>query len=155
MVLKTLILSEIPRSGKLKTEYFVCVQRRHYKCEQSTDNIKGPRFKTCIFKSSLLYLCINDKYQCAGSSEDHLIIKGRVKKVYLTRKVPDLKVDKRAAGDVILVDFIRALQKQGLIGGHLMKHDLRRESLLFKLFILQHCSLNSCCWEKKERKKSF
>lgn len=88
-----------------------------------------------MFNYSLLYLCIDDKYQRASSSEDHLIIKGRVKKVYLTRKVPDLKVDKRAAGEIILVDFICALQKQGLIGGHLMKHDLRRATLftLFKL----------------------
>lgn len=83
----------------------------------------------CTFKCFSFYLCINDKYQGSGSSEDHLIIKGRVKKVYLTRKVPDLKIDKRAAGDVILVDFICALQKQGLIRGHLMKHNLRRETL--------------------------
>lgn len=100
----------------------------------------------CMVKHSFLYLGINDKYQRAGSSEDHLIIEGGIKKVYLTRKVPDLKVDKRAAGDVILVDFICALQKQGLVGGHLMKHDLRRET--FTLFIFEHSSFISRCWGK-------
>ncbi len=72
----------------------------------------------------LFYLCIDDKYQGPSSSENHLIVKGWIKKVHLSREVPDLEIDKGAAGDVIFIDLVGALEKQGLIGGHLMKHHL-------------------------------
>lgn len=73
------------------------------------------------------HLSINNKYQCSSSSEDHLIVKGGVEEVHLTRKVPDLEVDKRTARDVILVNLVGALQKQSLIWGHFMKNNLKAE----------------------------
>lgn len=77
------------------------------------------------------HLCIDDKYQGPGSSENHLVVKGGIKEVDLSRKVPDLKVDEGAAGDVIFVDLVGALQKEGLIGGHLMKDHLIIEILQY------------------------
>jgi len=73
------------------------------------------------------HLCIDDKYQGPSSSENHLVVKGRIKKIHLSRKVPDLEVDKGTAGDVIFVYLVGALQKEGLIGGHLMKHHLIKD----------------------------
>lgn len=76
------------------------------------------------------YLSINDKYKSSCASEDHFVIESGVKKVHLTRKVPDLKIDEGATGDVILVDFVGALQEQRLIRRHLVKHHLTRDKCL-------------------------
>lgn len=62
------------------------------------------------------HLSIDDKNQSAGPAEDHLAVKRGVKEVHLARKVPDLKVDEGGAGDVVLVDFVGALEKQRFIG---------------------------------------
>lgn len=73
---------------------------------------------TCLIIMSITLssdLCINDEDQSPCAPEDHLIVKGGVKEVHLTRKVPDLEVNKRAAGDVILVNLVGALQEQRLI----------------------------------------
>lgn len=72
------------------------------------------------------YLSVNDEDQGTGSLEDHLTVERGVKEVHLTRKVPDLEVDKGGAGDVVLVDFVGALKEQGLIGRHLMEYNLFR-----------------------------
>lgn len=56
-------------------------------------------------------LSVNDKNQSTGSPEDHLTVKRGVEEVHLAREVPDLEVDKGAAGDVVLVDFVGALQE--------------------------------------------
>lgn len=61
-------------------------------------------------------LSVNDKDQSSGSLEDHLAVKRGVEEVHLARKVPDLEVDKGGAGDVVLVDFVGALEEQRLIG---------------------------------------
>lgn len=81
----------------------------------------------CFIFFSFLYLSIDDKYQSPGSSEDHLIVEGGVEEVDLTWEVPNLEVDKRAAGDVVLVDLVGALQEQGLIGRHFVEHHLKTE----------------------------
>lgn len=72
-----------------------------------------------------LHLSINDEYQSPGSSEDHRVVEGGVEEVHLTWEVPDLEVDKGAAGDVVLVDLVGALQKQGLVGRHFVENDLK------------------------------
>lgn len=73
----------------------------------------------------VLHLCINDKYQSSGSSEYHLIIKGWVEEINLAREVPNLEIDKGAAGDVILVDLVGAFQEQGFIWRHFVEHHLK------------------------------
>lgn len=62
------------------------------------------------------YLSINDEDQGAGSLEDHLAVECGIEEVHLARKVPDLEVDEGAAGDVVLVDFIGALEEESLVG---------------------------------------
>lgn len=69
------------------------------------------------------YLGVYDKYQCSCSSEDHLIVKGRVEKVNLSWEVPNLKINKGAVGNVLPADLVRALQEQSFIGRHFMKDD--------------------------------
>ena len=81
----------------------------------------------CSTFFSFLHLSIDDEYQSPSSSEDHLIVEGRVEEIDLTWEVPNLEVDKGAAGDVVLVDLVGALQKQGLIGRHFVEHHLKRE----------------------------
>lgn len=71
-------------------------------------------------------LSVNDKDQSSGSLEDHLAVKRGVEEVHLARKVPDLEVDKGGAGDVVLVDFVGALEEQRLIGWHLVEYNLFR-----------------------------
>lgn len=71
------------------------------------------------------HLSIDDENKGSCSSENHLVVKRRVKEVHLTRKVPNLEVDKGAAGNVVLVDLVGALQEQGFIGGHFVEHDLK------------------------------
>lgn len=83
-------------------------------------------FRNLQSSSLLSHLSINDKYQSARSLEDHLTVKRGVQEVHLARKVPDLEVDKGAAGDVVLVDFVGALQEQRLVGGHLVENNLGR-----------------------------
>lgn len=77
-----------------------------------------------------LYLSINDKDKSSCAPEDHLVVERGVKEVHLARKVPDLKIDKGATGDVILVDFVGAFQEQGLIRRHLVKHHLTGDKCL-------------------------
>lgn len=69
----------------------------------------------------LFYLRINNKYQCSSASENHLIIKRRVKEVNLPRKIPYLKVDKGAVGNILSADLVCALQEESLIRWHFMK----------------------------------
>lgn len=85
--------------------------------------------RPCQIKSlfSVPHLSIDDKYQSPSSSEDHLVVEGGVEEVHLTREVPNLEVDKGAAGDVVLVDLVGALQEQGLIGRHFVEHHLKSE----------------------------
>lgn len=73
------------------------------------------------------HLCVNDEYQSPRASENHLVVKGGVEEVHLTREVPDLEVDKRATGDVVLVDLVGALQEQGLVGRHFVEYHLKQE----------------------------
>lgn len=68
-----------------------------------------------------LYLGVDDKDQRSCAPEDHLVVKGRVKKVNLSWEVPDLEVDKGAVGDIFPADLIGAFQEQGLTRGHLVK----------------------------------
>jgi len=72
------------------------------------------------------YLSVDDKDQSAGPVEDHLAVEGGVEEVHLAGKVPDLEVDEGGAGDVVLVDFVGALEKQRFIGGHLVENHLVR-----------------------------
>ena len=51
----------------------------------------------------------------------HLTVKVGVKEVNLTRKVPNLELDKRRVGYFILDNLVCALQKEGFIGGHLVE----------------------------------
>lgn len=74
------------------------------------------------------HLSVNDKYQSAGSLEDHLAVKRGVEEVHLAGEVPDLEVDEGAAGDVVLVDFVGALEEKRLVGRHLVKYNLHREA---------------------------
>lgn len=80
------------------------------------------------FQLTSSHLSVDDKDQSSGSFEDHLAVKRGVKEVHLTRKVPDLEVDKGGAGDVVLVDFVGALEKERLIWGHLMENHLLRQT---------------------------
>lgn len=73
------------------------------------------------------YLCINDIYQSSCSPEDHLVVKSWVKKVHLPRKIPDLEIHKGAIGNVIFIDLVGTFQKEGLVGGHFVKHHLLKE----------------------------
>lgn len=68
------------------------------------------------FKLMSSNLSVNDKDQSSSSLEDHLAVKRGVEEVHLAGKVPDLEVDKGGAGDVVLVDFVGALEEQRLIG---------------------------------------
>lgn len=112
--------------------------------------------------ASVLYLSIDDKYQSPRSSEDHLIVKGGVKEVDLAREIPDLEVDKRAAGDVVLVDLVGALQKQGLIGRHFVKHHLKSELRSWfsgadaegLFLVIVHCNLKLQWKQRVTRLKS-
>lgn len=74
------------------------------------------------------HLSVDDEDQSSGSFEDHLAVKRGVKEVHLARKVPDLEVDEGGAGDVVLVDFVGALEKERLIWGHLMENHLLRQT---------------------------
>ena len=74
------------------------------------------------------HLSVNDKYQGAGSLEDHLAVKRGVEEVHLAGEVPDLEVDEGAAGDVVLVDFVGALEEKRLVGRHLVKYNLHSEA---------------------------
>lgn len=56
-------------------------------------------------------LGVNDKNQSSSSAEDHLAVERRVEEVHLAREVPDLEVDKGAAGDIVLVNLVGALQE--------------------------------------------
>lgn len=77
------------------------------------------------FKKRLpAHLSIDDKDQRSRSLEDHLAVKRGVEEVHLAGEVPDLEVDKGAAGDVVLVDFVGAFEEQGLVGRHLVEHNL-------------------------------
>ena len=67
------------------------------------------------------YLGVYYKYQCSSPSEDHLIVKGGVKKVNLSWEVPYLKINKGAVGNVLPADLVRALQEQSFVGRHFMK----------------------------------
>lgn len=72
--------------------------------DSSADRVQRVNRLVCF-----LHLSIDDKYQSPGSSEDHCVVEGGVKEVHLTWEVPDLEVDKGAAGDVVLVDLVGAL----------------------------------------------
>lgn len=74
------------------------------------------------------HLSVNDEDQGTRSFEDHLAVEGGVEEVHLTGKVPDLEVDEGAAGNVVLVDFVGALQEQSLVGGHLVENDLDEDA---------------------------
>lgn len=69
-------------------------------------------------------LGVDNKNQCSGASEDHFIIKCGLKKVDLSRKIPDLETDEGAAGHILSADLVGALQEQGLAGGHLVENHL-------------------------------
>lgn len=80
------------------------------------------------FQPTPSHLSVDDEDQGSGSFEDHLAVKRGVKEVHLARKVPDLEVDKGGAGDVVLVDFVGALEKERLVWGHLMENHLLRQT---------------------------
>lgn len=97
-----------------------------------SQKLEQHRSTSCVYDHvkltvSVLHLSINDKYQGPSSSEDHLVVKSGVEEVDLAWEVPDLEVDERAAGDVILVDLVGALQEQGLIGRHFVENHLKSE----------------------------
>lgn len=70
---------------------------------------------------AILWLWVNDKYQCSCSPEDHLIVKCRVKKVNLSWEVPNLKIDKGAVGNIFPAYLVSALQEQCFVGRHFVK----------------------------------
>lgn len=80
-----------------------------------------------------LHLSVDDKYQGPSSPEDHLVVKGGIEEVHLAREVPDLEVDERAAGDVVLVDLVGALQEQSLVRRHFVENHLKSELCLREL----------------------
>lgn len=84
------------------------------------------------------YLSVDDEDQGARSFEDHLTVEGGIEEVHLAGKVPDLEVDEGAAGNVVLVDFVGALQEQSLVGRHLVENDLDEDAsgLLWTVIVL-------------------
>lgn len=86
-------------------------------------NVKLGSFTVTV--STAPHLSVDDKYESPRSSEDHLIVEGWVEEVHLAGEVPDLEVHERAAGDVVLVDLVGALQEQGFIGGHFVEDHLK------------------------------
>lgn len=73
------------------------------------------------------HLSVDDKYQSARPSEDHLVVEGRVKEVNLTWEIPNLEVDEGAAGDVVLVDLVGTLKEQGFVRRHFVEHHLKSD----------------------------
>lgn len=76
-----------------------------------------------MYPETELYLGVDDKYQRSCSPEDHLIVKGRVKKVNLSWEVPNLKINKGAIGNVFPADLVCALQEQCFVGRHFVKNN--------------------------------
>lgn len=118
------------------TQFFSYIQSKSNNtvcCGETTQSLpvlmttpNWPQFSFSFF--SVLHLSIDDKYQSPSSSEDHLVVEGGVEEVNLAWEVPNLEVDEWAAGDVVLVDLVGALQEQGLIGRHFVEHHLKNES---------------------------
>lgn len=69
----------------------------------------------------VVVLGVYNKYQGSAAAEYHVAVKGWIEEVDLAGKVPDLKLHEARVADVVLDDFVGALEEERLVRRHFVE----------------------------------